>query len=623
MLDLKFQPNELDKYSQYTYFFTLFMKGCNGKKVVLAETSGTTNTGMSSFSIESVDIKSVHSTSTSTLTGMGTNFSFEIKEPRGASFFDKLIIEASRLGVPNFTKVDYFLELKFLCRDEFGLPRPVSGLGRGTTLTYPITIIKCKTDITAGGTTYSFTAVRRDDVGYSDQYCKLRRVVNVTQDTFGEFIKDLETGINVHEKEELGEKVEIADEYKIEVVKLPDAPDIGSFKLRSPHDANFQPSRNSAYVKDKNGKPVLQVGAGTLITVCIDEILSNTKELKESFAKTNNGKYIANTKEDDFIKWFYRIVTTVETLDFDEKRNDYAKKITYKIIPYKVVSLITKLDELKEGKEINKSRLKKVNSDMLLKRYDYIYTGLNDQVIDFDMSLNFAWYMDIPKNDGAYTTGTSDAGRNVSESTTNPEVRKQRQKSASKGKIKANIPCPSNDKDVRSGTEAKPKSLSSSMVSTTTKNDNTSKNVGSEMTTDEGTNIIGTYFSQLMRGNSELVNIELEVKGDAHWLPASLDEYGVDKQLTDKTNKQNNKDVDSQDTSNYAEPVLNENLILFVIKTPSVVGDNITSLPKSGVFSGIYGIRKVDHSFSNGKFVQKLYAFRIHTIDITQLLDIL
>jgi hypothetical protein len=38
-----------------------------------------------------------------------------------------------------------------------------------------------------------------------------------------------------------------------------------------------------------------------------------------------------------------------------------------------------------------------INTNALVKEYDYIFTGLNTEVINFDISIDSAWQISIPQ----------------------------------------------------------------------------------------------------------------------------------------------------------------------------------------------------------------------------------
>lgn len=605
-VELSFQPNPLDAYNQYTYYFKLYILGAGNSPVVLAETGGSGTDTNIPYAIDDVEIDSVVSPSQATFTGLATSFKFTVKEPRGASFLDHVAKQASLANVNNFTKMVFYLELSFKARDENGLPTKAN-TDREQRFVYPMTITNCETKVTSSGSVYEFSAVRIDDLGYSDQHGVVHQSVSVAAETFGEFLQKFQSSLFEKEVNRLGKHVSVPDVYEFNIVKTKDDPDLSKYRIRAVDKNQEQPQKNANYTsKDNDKKTEIHLGAKQDILRCIDFVLASTLELKEKFSKLSGGEYDKNrARFEDFIKQFYRVCCEVEYTVFDPLRNDWAKKFTYTIIPYEFSSVIVNPKELTSDVKTNETRIKSLNEKQtLVKRYDYIYTGRNDQILDFDLNLNFAWFMPVPPNDGMYTYGSTDIGHRIKKYTNekSSELRKKLKAEANK---KLSVDDLSEIRDrVLSSLPQKNFETDSNMVSQDDKNHSHSTNsYGVENTLDEGKNVLSSYYTQALRtGAGELINIELDIKGDPYWLPGSAGSY-----------------CSTDVSSKVANHLKNEILFLFTAKTPAIFEDGISAFQRSGILSGVYATRQITHSFSNGKFVQQLQAFRIHTIDITKI----
>ncbi len=74
---------------------------------------------------------------------------------------------------------------------------------------------------------------------------------------------------------------------------------------------------------------------------------------------------------------------------------------------------------------------------MIKKQYNYVFTGQNDQVYDFDLSFDFLWYAPIPRQVGKHSTASMDGGVLLDQKS-NPDLEiKDAVTKASKGKHKA------------------------------------------------------------------------------------------------------------------------------------------------------------------------------------------
>ena len=99
-----------------------------------------------------------------------------------------------------------------------------------------------------------------------------------------------------------------------------------------------------------------------------------------------------------FTKW-YKIEAHIEYLEFDERRNKYAKKITYTPIIYE-----TRNDKatISVGEEkSNEEQVKRHVQNLKIKKaYHYLYTGLNDQVLSADIQYNAGQVLLAPPGAG-------------------------------------------------------------------------------------------------------------------------------------------------------------------------------------------------------------------------------
>jgi len=89
-------------------------------------------------------------------------------------------------------------------------------------------------------------------------------------------------------------------------------------------------------------------------------------------------------KEQAFVSW-YRLHVHVELLRYDNLRNAYARKITYKPIIYGAGSTV--IQDTSDTSDLTATqatnRIDKLN---ILKAYHYLFTGRNDQIINCDIS---------------------------------------------------------------------------------------------------------------------------------------------------------------------------------------------------------------------------------------------
>jgi len=137
-------------------------------------------------------------------------------------------------------------------------------------------------------------------------------------------------------------------------------------------------------------KTTVTIAEGTAFNRIIDQLMSvtpyMTKKIQQRSSKTE--KSIAASTD------FYKVLITTVPIGFNEITNDYIKKITYRVVPVDY-----------------SNPLNSTFSDLtIFKTYDYIFTGLNKEVINFDCKLNAAWYIPLPRQATSYSSASSQLG---------------------------------------------------------------------------------------------------------------------------------------------------------------------------------------------------------------------
>ena len=119
--------------------------------------------------------------------------------------------------------------------------------------------------------------------------------------------------------------------------------------------------------------------AGQQIVQFIDTVLRNSSYITDQQkviwnSKTNEWDY--NGKPAQNFAWF-NISCQAEQLDYDEKQNDFAYRLTYVIAPYQVPVLSEYFDN--------------TGFRGTHKVYNYWFTGQNTQILEFEQAYNSAW----------------------------------------------------------------------------------------------------------------------------------------------------------------------------------------------------------------------------------------
>jgi len=206
------EDNILDKFDLPTYHIRFYMlsddavrKGIFGPKakdqrVIIAES------GVTVIEVDEVEIHTVSGISRESGVGTATEFSLTLKEPFGATLLDDVSNAAKFLGIKNFAKIPFFLEVSFRGRqtgdDSTQVPGAIGEL-QDLVWTWPILLTKMAMDVTTGGTVYSIKAAIYGDLAYTNEASDAQKAITVDALTVADFFTGLQTQMNLREEEKI------------------------------------------------------------------------------------------------------------------------------------------------------------------------------------------------------------------------------------------------------------------------------------------------------------------------------------------------------------------------------------------------------------------------------------
>lgn len=400
-LSTDIEDNILDKFDLPTYHLKLYMmsddavrKGIFGPKgkdqrVVIAES------GVTTMEIDEVEIHTVSGISRTSGVGTATEFSMTLKEPFGATLLDQISNAAKFLGIKNFAKIPFFLEVSFRGRKsgEGQTQSPeTSGELRDLVWTWPILLTKMAMDVNTGGTVYSLQAAIYGDIAYTNEVADAQKTISVDAATTAEFFTGLQKQLNLREAEKkLTAKYKVADTYEFfvdaEIAKALIVPDL--LEERETRSATFD---------SKTGKLTFTFQPG----ISIDRMVENILSLTPLFQKIVPDENANGTADEPTFQKLYRVIADTTMGEYDDTRSDYARNFRYLIIPYETSTIVTP-DTQSSTQSDEELYQAKVRKGLIKKLYNYIYTGLNDQVLDFELVFNFNWYAALPLQAGQST----------------------------------------------------------------------------------------------------------------------------------------------------------------------------------------------------------------------------
>lgn len=275
-----------------------------------------------------------------------------------------------------------------------------------------------------------------------------------------------------------------------------------------------------------------------------------------------------------FIDWF-RIDTQVYSIpnkDQTKQSGKDAKIYVYRVLPYKVHSSSI-LAPTKPG--LGYDRLK----EEAAKVYNYIYTGLNKDILEFDIQLNNSFFTAVSADDDTKSTNSVKDAQN----TTKPEE---------KPTYAPN----------EGGSRTSAQGVAKTAAATKTSTGSIGGAVGNESTE---TRVARTFHEAITNGQADLLTLNITIIGDPYYIADS----GMGNYNSQKTQYIN---ITKDGSMNYQDSEVD---VIVNFRTPiDYNNEGSMDFPEDtmpvNAFSGLYKVLKVENSFSGAKFTQQLQLIR-------------
>ena len=306
---------------------------------------------------------------------------------------------------------------------------------------------------------------------------------------------------------------------------------------------------------------------GTTIVNAISKVLSQCKHCKD---------VVDNKRLDDngMIDWF-RIETQVllqEPEDGNKGKSDYPKLIIFKVVPYKTsgASLLSPNTE-PPGYNNLKQEVAKV--------YDYMYTGKNSEIIDFDISYRGAFFSTAPADQGKANAG---AGTSTQQSQTGSDTGPTTPNSAP------------GQHERGTGRRLPGYAL-----------DRASPESGGTTATDYKTEAAQNFQKSLYDNAVSMIDVTMKILGDPYYLADSglgnFSNAGSGRFNITKSGAMDYQSGDVDIIVNFRTPLdYNSSSGIMDFGNTQVVSQ----------FSGLYKVNQVMHKFNKGKYTQELKMLR-------------
>lgn len=375
-----FIPNVLDDYDNITYNFKLSLAPENqlldpnaeptGPFYVVAQSGVSTN-----FYIKSVDIESTVSPNEKTRNIHSTVFAINIVEPQGVSLIDKLLDAGQALGIKNIKTVPMILELTFRGYDKNGLKSEVNVAKRS----WRILTQDIQTSMNEGGSEYliNFSILSDHAFNRFSYAAVLQQQLTIPIDTVGQFFSDLGYYLTLQSTRVASQGQVARSEYEFNI-----DPTMAKWKIGQ---VASQKNAPSMFI-DRNGKRNIVLSTNITIDRIVDIVLASTKE---GNVMVNPDSKLEKMDKDPLapkVSQIGHLSGKVETIGFNPQANDYIRKYTYYVSKFDTFrTVIDKPDQS------NENRVQYLIQDALKKKYEYIFTANNTDVLHLDLNLNALW----------------------------------------------------------------------------------------------------------------------------------------------------------------------------------------------------------------------------------------
>jgi hypothetical protein len=389
--------------------------------------------------------------SMTTITGLnaqtkGTNsidISFNIIEPYGLTLLNRLLALSEELGQPNYTANPYVLQIDFFGNTDKGEPlNPIPN----TTKFIPIGLMEMGIKVSTGGAIYACRAriysheaftqstsstpttievyaktvqdffsndtdesnIKQQVIEKNEQREELTQLNN-NQFTFGAEkdkrkasltatvnqgfkVKSYSGGYNAYQEYlKSSGTIQHASTVKFIVdptlnteIVYPKKTSVSSVAMSTAKDGgaagNVKKGGGAAAAGPDTGEEKFSINAGEGIVAIINKVMRSSKYITSQLK--DDGTTQEGDKDGIPVNWF-KIIPNMKLTNFDTKQNCWATDTTYHIVPYEYHNVKHPMVSTSSPEEMIKQ---------LRKKYAYIYTGHNMDVIDFNIDFNSLFF---------------------------------------------------------------------------------------------------------------------------------------------------------------------------------------------------------------------------------------
>lgn len=565
---MQVRQNVLHNYANWTYNISWYMLKKdvlvnltnitqNSRNAVLLMKSGGTgrvNTNsQGAFSkdyyIENLSFQSYFSIDSNSGSGNNFDIEFEVVEPYGVAFIAELVLQAQQLGIEDHLDTPYLLEITFKGYDDNG--KPVNGLENFRKI-IPIKLTEIKFSINSSGTRYNIKAIPYHHDGLFDsQLSKIIGSVKLKGKTFEELIGELQVKINqdlISDAEKQGYPSGVVDTVQFNILE----DDLKQSKV------GYKDGKVEHVRKDfqDTQSETIQIESNSILKDAVQNIMNAT-----DFGAKKNTRDMEGSEGNNQPIRLIKLIPRIVLGDYIPQKQRYARNITFDI-----------LTEKKHGYDIPNVANAPVPRRGWVKEYNWIFTGQNQDIINFDAVYNYQYIFSKTAFQEVKARALRVGGSQDAQDT--PTPRPPRINSRINNVIVNTKSQPDHDK-VGQSYRSKPHLLSS--------------------------DIMDHFLNNPKSG--DMLKIDLDIIGDPDWIPQDGSVLGTGRGAS--TNGFVNGSIGIDEFSNH---------VLIKFKTPRDYDDQsgLMQLESEQTFiQGIYTAIRSINRFENGKFTTTLKLARV------------
>ena len=591
------------------------------------------------YYIENLNIETVIAPNSNTGVAAGTNITFDIIEPYSmGQWLEALQVSAEQSGFSNYIEAPYCLKIDWLGQvdDTGNMSVPVEPKY------IPIKIIKADFSVDGSGAKYRVEAIPFNEQALENTLTETPSDVSIQGSTVAELLQTGETSLSGtindrnNERENVGQ-VNSADKF---IIMFPTDPQGATSALESGRrnnspltlDPQNLPSLNSLGPRVSSERSVYdtlvayaqsninEIGRSRVVqdssedrthasadgsqTTSGDGTVSRataalqiqdnvavaqyprgtdiTQIIHDMMTYSEYGSRFATQEPQQGQRQWYRIEvqTFLERDTTTELQTGAMPKIfVYSVVPYRV-------DETSAGAPSKSPGGVDTLRRLALKEYNYLYTGTNEDIINFDINFEFAFFQNSSDTSVQVGHGQVAGGDTVNPRTPQPVTGR---------------PQPNTNR-----TSTGQSSLNEALTP--------ERNLGPRRQTPGGFHtsltrgrkaaIAELFHDNIINSSADLINVNMTVRGDPYYLPTS----GMGNYNSAPTSR---PALTADGTMNYQSGEVH---VIINFRLPIDYSDQSGRMEfsdKQAMFSGLYRVIGVVNKFENGEFSQDLDLVRI------------